>query len=270
MSFQQLLLAPRGRNTNPTTITINPGTTSVTLPADFNWKDFKVRVWADGGSGAAAGATNYANSGGGGAYSEEVGINLPGWLPGVTIPCFVGPGGAQVSDAGAGVVGNPGQGSWIGIGATNLANSQVGAEGGFGGNVGLPPAIALGGRASQGKGSVKFSGGASPSAGPPYGAGGAAGPDGNGQDGTLAKGGNGDNGSGGTGGNSTNALAVAFNGASNALGGGGGGACYTASGTTLGGNGGTPGGGSGSGSSSGGSLGTSGVPGAGKIEIIYN
>lgn len=271
-----MLLGKRTRKLVPVTITLTAGSGNTTLPADFPTDgDFTVKVWGDGASGGAGGSTNYESSGGGGAFSSEIGTNLAGWLPGVSIPYSVGPGGAPVSSTGSGVVGNDGQNSWIGIGATNLANSQVGAEGGKKGNIGVPPANASGGLAANGKGSVKFSGGSSISgATTPGGGGGAAGPDGNGANGSsggtgVGFGGNGDNGSGGTGGGNTNTTANGGNGASNTNGGGGGGTAYTASGTCTGGNGGFPGGGSGSGSASGTNLGTSGTPGAGKIEITY-
>jgi len=254
------------------------------VPDNWNPNDNSIEVIGGGGAGAAAGATNYAGSGSGGAYSKIVNQTL---TPGDSIPYNVGPGGSSVSNASTGVAGPAGQDTWFGH--ATYASSLVGAKGGVGGIL-FPNTLSAstinGGQASDGIGTVKFSGGA---VGPGLlggnltGGGGAAGPDGDGDDGVQTAGvvglrgcdgGQGGNSSGGVGGIGSGTGSTGGNGGDGLEfdphgSGGGGGSCAPSSGTATGGNGGRHGGGGGGGSASGFATGISGKGGDGIIVITY-
>lgn len=164
-------------------IFITVGSGNFTVPSDFNAFNNSVECLGAGSAGSSNDGGVRALGGAGGGYSKITNVS---WVPGASIPYSVGAGSTSPSSG----LPSAGGDTWIGVGATNLASSQCGAQGGQ-----APPSRnanvqAAGGAASNGVGTTKFSGGnggthtngsfAGATAG-----GGAAGPQGNG-----AKGGN--------------------------------------------------------------------------------
>lgn len=251
------------------------------IPLDCNLLDYVESIGA-GASGGAAGATNYGFSGSGGAYSKALNQAV---TPGGTLPYNTGAGGAPIVTTGSGTVGNNGGDSWIGN--ATYGSAFCAAKGGIGGLIG-PNTTSIannpGGAAASGIGSTKYSGGAvgpAVTSGNVPGAGGAAGPNGDGLPGVTSSGGAGtfgrpggagDNGSGGAGGNGS-AGGTASNGAAGAEfdathgSGGGGGASAATPGVCTGGNGGLYGAGGGAAAASGFATATSGA-GANGINVL--
>lgn len=233
----------------------------VVLPLDFAPLDNTIYV-----HGASGGATYGEGSGaGGGACSLY--LNYPG-VAGATLASQIGVGGTNGNSTTPD--GGLGTDTWV------VSSTTLMAKGGQGGTIGST--AALGGQASAGFGTTKFSGGnggigVNAAGG---GSGGAAasptGNGGNGQTGTTAgvPGGSSPGaGAGGLGAPITPGTAntTANNGVSNPLGGGGGGGCGETSGAAgWGGDGGFPGGGPGAGQ-------FVTVPGAsqgGQVRVAYN
>lgn len=251
-----------------------PGLQTWTVPSDWSDTNF-IECLAAGGSGAAAAdAGSGCGGGGGGAYSAI--SNLVGLSPGQAINYQVGAGSPSLTCRFGVPVSNKlyGQPQFFDIVPTatyghtffnglTLASSSVGAEQGWGGQAGVfsGGSGGPGGKAANGIGSIKFSGGnggsiigntfGTPQSG--CGGGGAAGPHGNGINGhdfssgqhQGSNGGGPDGGFGGSGGLgygetgvntgsniSTPGTAVtewvATGGATAGVGGGGGGAGYNA------------------------------------------
>jgi hypothetical protein len=166
------------------------GTASWALPS--NWSSTnRIQVIGGGGGGA---AWTYSNGGGGGAYSSVT--NYAGFTYPQTINYSVGGGGGNAGyGTGGGIAGGD---TWFG--GTSCATSAACAKGGAGGIT--SGGIALGGQASAGIGTLKYSGGNGGASG--YGGaggGGAAGPNGNGGVGGNYGGGNYSGGGGGGGAN---------------------------------------------------------------------
>jgi glycine rich protein len=245
------------------TLLVTPTGSNQTFNVPGNWDsgNNKVETIPGGGSGGVT-VANVACSdsgGGGGAYSAQTNIAL---VPGGTATYQIGAGGALVSSTSSlGINGNPGGNSWFN--ASSYGAASVGAQGGAGGNAAnnlATAAGALGGQASSGIGSTKFSGGNSGACTPSFasasGGGGAAGPSGNGVSSSAASnsvtnGGNANNNAGATGGaggaptGSSGGSGTEYD-ASHGIGAGGGGAI--SSGTnqvTVAGSGGNYGGGGG-------------------------
>ncbi|MDB5490367.1 MAG: hypothetical protein JWO78_216 [Micavibrio sp.] len=260
------------------------GAANWTVPADWNDLNNSIEVIAGGGSGCAAGGGNYGGSGSGGAYSKITNLAL---TKGALIPVNIGAGGARAISTGGNILGNPGGDTWFGNASYGGAN--VAAKGGLGGLTGPisnTMGNILGGQASAGIGSIKYSGGGVPNAvisGVVTGAGGAAGPNGNGQDGVSTggtaysgrAGGAGDNGLGGAGGaggssftSGNGADGTEFD-ATHGAGGGGGANCPNWLNVCTAGDGGKYGGGGGGGTNGGGYTNTSGKGGDGLIVITY-
>lgn len=227
------------------TVVLASGTTWL-VPAD--WNSANNSIECIGGGGGGCNGASFSDGGSGGGYSKITNLAL---TPNATVTIQIGGGGAGGGPGFVATVGGAGTDTWFN-GAT-LAASSCGAKGGLGGPG--TGANVLGGQASAGIGSTKFSGGNSPgnAAG-----GGAAGPGGNGgtgglYDGTFAfPGGGGGNGGGANGSAGTT---VAGAGGNNAQGAGGGAAgAVNASGSpgTVGGGGGGGGGNSTSGTVNGG------------------
>lgn len=253
--------------------------TSWTVPFDWNNAVNTIEVIGGGASGSACGATNFAPGNGGGAYSSASNITF---TPGAVIPYTVGLGGVSVSTNNTGTNGNTGGDTWFG--ASTFASSTVAAKGGtFGTISGSSVVGGLGGQASAGIGTIKFSGGNGGSGAGGTGGGGAAGPHGAGQSGATAAGslgsagGAGDAGSGGVGGTAgatggnggTNVTWTSTAGPTAGVGGGGGGTNTNTGGSVTGGSGGLYGAGGGAGSTGGFTVGTSGAGRQGIIVITY-
>lgn len=115
---------------------------NITLPAD--WTDNHIiHLIGSGGNGASGTTSVYRNGGGGGASG---GANIPGLLPGATIPCVIPLGGStsltsfnsgavqvDYGRAGATTVSTPGVG---GSSANNVGCNLYSYSGGTGGSVG--------------------------------------------------------------------------------------------------------------------------------------
>lgn len=202
--------------------------TSAAVPADCEIADAETIGGGGGGAGNDSPVRAGCVGGGGGGYSKTLNIPL---TPSASISLQVGSGGSGGATTSAGVTGTD---TWYN--GASLAASSVGAKGGVGGTLySVSTNAALGGAASSGVGTTKFSGGNSgnntASGGfSGTGGGGAAGPNGAGANGgsTSDYGGSGGGGNGG-GGNGVNATS----GAGDASNGG------TAVDTTAGGIGGT-------------------------------
>ncbi len=110
-----------------TTVTINNGTTSWTVPAGAT--SISVQAWGGGGGGGGSNSNNNRGSGGGsGAYCAKSNITV---TPGQVITLAVGAGGtAGASGGGAGGAG----------GATTILGMTAGGGNGGGGNNGTPGA----------------------------------------------------------------------------------------------------------------------------------
>jgi glycosyltransferase TcdB-like subunit of Tc toxin/virulence plasmid B protein/VCBS repeat protein len=152
--------------TAPVRIYLTSGS-SWTVPASWNNSNNKIEVIGGGGNGGVVYGAGGGGAGGGG-YSSISNLAL---TPGSTVSYNVGLGGTGGSSA-------PGGSSWFN--GTGLSSASVSAQGGAGGlNNTVGPV--LGGQASNGIGSTKYSGGNGGQGG--YGGGGgggAAGPNGNG------------------------------------------------------------------------------------------
>lgn len=244
-----------------TTVVLTSGT-SWTVPSNVTSLTL-VEAWGAGASGAYSG-------GGGGGYSA---ISNFAVTPGQVINYAIGAGGPHTTATAGGD-------TWFGSQTTLLAKGgQPGIDNGDGTYTG-----GLGGQASAGVGTTKFSGGNAGNAGYDQstffptalsGGGAAASPSGNGGNGqtqpgsTQGNGKGGDSpgaGAGGAGGYGTNnTTGDGIAGTSNANGGGGGGSgsCTTAYTISVGAPGGAPGGGAGAGSGDGG------AGGDGQIRITY-
>lgn len=236
---------------------ITAGTTTFTVPSDWNSGNNSIECIGAGGTGGPNGRTG----GGGGGYSKVTNITL---TPGASITVQVGASAAWVSSLNQAITKN----SYFN--GANLAASTVGARGGQDGTDTLAT-NALGGSAASGIGTTKFSGGQSGTTDDlsGSGAGGAAGPNGDGGNGTNGSGGvggnggAGDNGSGGAGGVGGNPATAAGNGtefdATHGSGGGGGGGNPTTGAPSAGGSYGGGGGGQGVTGGGGSSLGANGL-----------
>jgi hypothetical protein len=186
----------------------NNGTYNWTVPSDWNSSNNTIEAYGGGGGGANAGA------GGGGAYSAITNGSL---TPGATITLNSGIAGSVAPSDGAD--------SWLCNSTSNCSSITgsaviVGAKGGVRG-----ASTGLGGAASSGVGSTKFSGG-NGGVGSFIGAGGggAGGVNGNGKDGgtgsSSAAGGGGGGSGGGTVGSSTSSSSVGADGGNNFAGSG--------------------------------------------------
>ena len=230
-------------------VTLGPGTTSWTVPADCG-VIVRIQVWAGGGGGASA---NPGGGGGGGGYAEYSAAALQSlgvsFSPGAVIQCRVGAGGAADIDGGN---------LWFGYTAAPVDQVFGGGKGkaGSGGTAG--------GAGAAGLHPLAYPGGAGggPGTGGSGGGGGSGGPDGAGH-----AAGNGGSTSGSSGGYGDNSTAYAPGGGGANVGsdagygtgtpgrGGGGGGGNRAVGTAhkwFAGWGGTPGGGGGGGWAGGG------------------
>lgn len=177
-----------------TQVFILQGTTTWSVPSDWNPANNTIECFGAGGGGQTASGTNAGSGGGGGGYSKVT--NLAG-LSG-TITVQVGAGGTA---------GNAGTDTWFN--GASLAASSVGAKAGLAGSNGTG---GLGGERPSntgGVGTTKNLGGTggatTTAANGASGGGGAAGPNGNGSAGGSASGFNGGAGGGGNGGGSTTA-----------------------------------------------------------------
>jgi gliding motility-associated-like protein len=140
------------RNCTSTTITTT-GTSTWTAPSCVYAVD--VEVWGGGGGAGAVSALNGGTGGGGGgAYSMSTFTITPG--TGYTVR--VGTGGSAGSGSGAGGAGGD---SWFSLnGAAPTSNATgVLAKGGNGSAGGIASAGGTGGAASNGYGTIKYSGG---------------------------------------------------------------------------------------------------------------
>jgi hypothetical protein len=157
------------------------GTTTFTVPTDWNDSDNKIECIGAGGSGATGVAPN--GGGGGGAYSASTNVNMP---EGSVVTVQVGDGVSTASTAGTD--------TWICNSTSNCASAVdtavvCGADGGSGGSD-TASTTAPGGQTGNGTGTVKFAGGTGGSSGGSgceggAGGGGAAGPHGAGGNGGL-------------------------------------------------------------------------------------
>lgn len=177
MSIQQLLFGGKNISTTPTVLFLTSGT-SWTVPSDWNntidgpggYKS-KVEV-IGGGGGGGKGDVDGGCGGGGGAYSRIDNLSL---TIGSSIPYSVG---ATVLN------GTNGANTWFN--GTSISSASVSAAGGLkGGNDGGTPGV--GGQASAGIGTTKYSGGTGGDGNDTWAGsgGGAAGPGGNGGNGAV-------------------------------------------------------------------------------------
>jgi hypothetical protein len=232
---------------------------SWTVPANWNGSNNKIEVIGGGGNGGVVYGAGGGGAGGGG-YSSISNLAL---TPGSTVSYNVGLGGTGGSSA-------PGGSTWFN--GTGLSSASVSAQGGAGGlNNTVGPV--LGGQASNGIGSTKYSGGNGGQGG--YGGGGgggSAGPHGNGGaggnyiGGVYSGGGGGGGADGGTAGGDNNTVGTgspfryAFGGTGGNGFGGTGGAASSPSACNAGTNG---------GGGSGGYAGACGG-GAGSMDIVFD
>jgi hypothetical protein len=150
-----------------TWVFLTSGTTSWTVPSDWNSLSNTIHCIGPGAAGGGTTVSALRAGGGGGAYSGSSNVQL---VPGASITVSIGAGTTGGSGAG------PDAGDTYFNGA-NLAGSTVGAEGGNGGSGG---SAGSGGQASNGTGTSKFNGGPGGGSGGGLsgGGGGAAGPSG--------------------------------------------------------------------------------------------
>lgn len=226
-----------------TTVYLTSGTTW-TVPADWNSANNSIEVIGGGGGGGFGGGVIMVSGGGGGAYSKVTNVSL---APGTNVGIRVGAGGAGALDSEGGGGGDTffcdRLTDCFAIGAPNSIGIIVGARGGGGGSI---LGDALGGDASSGIGTIRYSGGNGPYS--LLNGAGAAGPGGNGVNGSPSAGGAGGAGAGGAGGaaGSPGAAGTEWDGthgsgggggankAAGAYGGGGGGAFSQTSGGAAG------------------------------------
>jgi len=199
----------------PTVIYLTSGTTW-TVPSDWNSANNSIEVIGGGGSGGSDRSSYYraSSGGGGGAYSKTTD---QAFTPNSTIRFSIGAGGAGAFAAAGNAGGDTylcsdNTGNCSDVGGVFGSSVIVAAKGGSGGNIAGSPTVAgvSGGAASQGIGSLKYSGGSSGNGGgcDGSGGGGAAGPNGAGNNSsstsgvctqTNSAGGGGDAGDGGAG-----------------------------------------------------------------------
>lgn len=184
--------------------------TTWTCPAGVTSVD--AEVWGAGGGGGGDGSVNVGGSGGGGgAYSKEINISV---TPSSDYTVLIGNGGS------AGTNSNQANGG-AGGDSYFINTSTVLAKGGGGGKYYYStPSVGIGGQATDGVGSTKYSGGdgAAPASKSGGGGGGAAGDASDGDNASGTTGGTGGTSGGGNGGNAGQAGTIP--------GGGGGGASH--------------------------------------------
>jgi hypothetical protein len=166
MFFEELV-----RSARPSNVQFLTTGTSWVVPKDWNSNQNQIEcIGGGGGGGRASGGLALGGGGGGGAYSSITNLTL---TPGATVACGIGAGG--VPGAG-GAPGTPGGNTFFGD--TAFATAKVAAKGG--GAAATGPG--LGGAATDGIGTTKFSGGNGGAGGNRGGGGGggAGGPNGNG------------------------------------------------------------------------------------------
>ncbi|MDP3784731.1 MAG: hypothetical protein Q8R12_01485, partial [bacterium] len=133
---------------------ITTGTSTWTVPGDWNNGANSVEVIGGGGGGASGGNGDGTAGGGGGAYSSTTNISL---TPGASITVFVGAGGAAAKPGGAGnfTLFN------VNGSSEGCLDADVCAAGGGGGGTHATAvsATTTGAAASRGFGTTKYSGG---------------------------------------------------------------------------------------------------------------
>ena len=202
----------------PTAITLTAGS-AWTVPSNWNSSDNSIEVIGAGGGGGGGGhwRDSSGQGGGGGGYSKATNVTL---TPGAPLAYAIGGGGRGGGFMGNGATGGDTFVCGAGSPCSSLAGGGVlvGAQGGTGGPSGMASSglygngtgagtFINGGLAQSGVGTVTNSGGrGNVQWNPSYGTksmgsgGGAAGPNGNGADGSVLSGGAGDAGAGGAGG----------------------------------------------------------------------